>query len=300
MAFSFPKIIALAEESGIDYRVSSTYRAGAITKSGNISHHARGDAVDFGGFSQDRLAEYFMGLDTLEVFHKSEATGKWYGRSKGREVDEASHPTLVNDHRNHLHVAMSSEQVANVSASPDLLAMLPANMSSLPGPLSALPGPWTVSATVADVLRPIGMVGANVIDPNFWRRIGTGVLGGALIVVGVIFINRDRIARGANAAVGLVGGVANTAIQGAAFGVGAGATGGLGGRSNAPVSSVPVTAVPAPRPPAIGPGGGGQYAPVSPGGTYGVTTARGVAKRPASPLPGGGNPNRVSRKRKLP
>jgi hypothetical protein len=224
-----------------------------------------------------------MGLDTLEVFHYSKATGRWYGKSKGNAVSEATHQDLVNEHKDHLHVAMSSAQVSGTQTSNPLLGAL----SPAAGLLS---GPFDAAATLTDVMRPIGVVALNVASPLFWRRIGMGVVGVSLIGVGVLFLLRHRIESQAAKVASLVGGTANTAIQGMAFGLGAGkATGGFGGGGAAPKS-----APPGPYPPrrAINPPSNAPttavlpeaYAPVSAGGTYTVT-AVGRAKRPAAPLP---------------
>lgn len=282
--FSYPGIVELAKKSGLPYRVSSTFRPGAITRSGNVSHHAKGDAVDFGGYSQDALAAYFLGFDTLEVFHKSKATGRWYGSSKGKPTDEATHQDLVNEHIDHLHVAMSNAQVGSGAVSNPFLA---------PGAalVDAVRGPWDAAASVTDVLRPIGIVSANLANPQFWRRIGMGVVGGSLIMMGILFLMRRRIESTVGGAARLVGGTANTAIQGAAFGIGAGKAGGFGG--GAP-KSAPPSAPPGPYPPrrALPPSNAPvtavlpeAYAPVSAGGTYEVTSYKGRATRPAAPLP---------------
>lgn len=282
---TFPQIIELAKQSGIPYRVVSTYRPGARTKSGGKSWHASGDAVDFGGYNQDKLAAYFLAMDTLETFHKSNQTGVWYGSSKGNATDEASHKELVDDHRNHLHVAMSPAQVANVKSS-GLLGLL----SGIPGLPGGIPTPWSAAASVTDVLRPIGIAGANIINPRFWFRIGMGVLGAGLIIVGILYLNRRAIGGAAKTIGGAVGNLAGTAVQGAAFGAGAGVTGLVTPRK--PVSVAPVT-TPAPvrkgpRPPAINPPPNAPttsalppeiYAPTSPGGTYSVT-AVGRVKNP--------------------
>jgi hypothetical protein len=284
--FSYPGIIKLAKDSGLPNNPTSTFRPGAVTLRGNVSHHSKGDAVDFWGESQDALAAYFLGFDTLEVFHKSKATGRWYGSSKGKPVDEATHQDLVKEHINHLHVAMSSEQVkeAGVTGSNPLLGALSPGASILGG----LPGPFDAAAGIVDVLRPIGVVSFNLANPMFWRRIGMGAVGVSLIAIGIIFINRQRIANVGSAFTGAVGNLAGTAAQGAAFGVGAGATGGIGGK--APASAPPPRGPYPPRralPPSNAPTTAvlpEAYAPVSAGGTYTVT-AVGRAKRPSAPLP---------------
>jgi len=84
-------------------------------------------------------------------------------------------------------------------------------------------------------LKPleVAVVGAKiaktVADPRFWARIGMGVAGVWLILAGLVFMNRRPLIAAGGSIVQGVGTVANTAIQGAAFGFGAGKAGGLGG-----------------------------------------------------------------------
>lgn len=286
MAQTYPQIIELAKKSGLPYKVSSTFRLNAKTRSGKRSYHADGKAVDFGGHNQDALAAYFMGLSTLEVFHKSDATGTWYGTSNGQLTDESTHQDLVNEHRNHLHVAMSEDQVRDVKPS-GLVAGIQSGITSLIG------GVTNPAAGVVDVIRPVGIAAANVVNPKFWLRIGAGAVGVGLVVAGLAYWNRRPI----GAVVGKVGGaamdLAGTAIQGAAFGAGAGATSDIGKKKKAPVpvSGVPTTtpAKPPPRPPRMLPPSNAPttsvlppeiYAPVSAGGTYQVTSAKGRAPNP--------------------
>lgn len=113
MAYTYDQIIELARLSGIPFTVGSTLREGDRAKSGNLSWHHYGQAVDFMGESQDDLAKFFMAVPSLEILHQSKATGTWYGwnGSRGRPIDPAKNPDLVKEHENHLHVAMSPEQV---------------------------------------------------------------------------------------------------------------------------------------------------------------------------------------------
>jgi hypothetical protein len=170
--------------------------------------------------------------------------------------------------------------------------------SSALGVLSELPGPWSAGASVVDVLRPIGAVTTNLLNPHFWARIGSGLIGAGLVVAGLLYLNRGKI----HAVGSAVGSVASTVVQGAAFGAGAGATGGVSaGGSRKAVSAVPARIPRAPAPAnraAITPSTAVPVtAPLpefdrpstlnaqqSPGGTYSVYTGR--APRPTSKLPG--------------
>lgn len=152
------------------------------------------------------------------------------------------------------------------------------------GVLQELPGPWSVGADVADVLRPVGIAAYNVTSPKFWGRIGMGVLGAFLIVTGVLYLNRQNIMSVVSGVTRAVGNVGGTAVQGAAFGFGAGkAAPGIGAAATVPTSGTPVTSpMRTPRAPNAALGNepvtalvtsSGGYAPRSPGGTYTVTRA---------------------------
>lgn len=290
MAYTYPKIIQLAKDSGLPNNPTSTLRIGARTKRGNVSWHASGRAVDFWGASQDALAAYFLGMETLEVFHYSKATGRGYASSKGQVFDINTRPDLRDEHTDHLHVAMSEAQTASVQVSNPLTALLGGVG------MSNVPMPWDAAASVADVFRPFGIAGANLVNPNFWRRLATGAIGVTFIMIGIVLWSRRSIQSGTSAILGVGREAGMAAVQGYAFGRGAGG-GVVPAAPAAPVTAVPVkpkgpfpprkalpqAQVTAPLPPEI-------YAPQSTGGTYSVTTYRGTAKNPTQyQRPSGGS-----------
>lgn len=274
--FSYPKILSITDESGLPNNPTSTLRIGAKTLSGKVSYHAKGDAVDFWGESQDELARFWLGQPHREVFHKSLKTGEWYGSSNGQPVDAATHPELVKQHENHVHVAATNEDVGGAAL----------------GAVGSVLSPFGAAASLVDVFKPIGVVALNLASGSFWRRIGMGVVGSALVMAGLLFLLGRRL-EGKIAPI--IGGAANSALQGASFGFGAAKAGMGGAIGPAPASgggpsagpypprpgrralpSEPVTAVPTT---AVLPE---AYAPVSAGGTYSVT-AVGRATNPGSP-----------------
>lgn len=109
---AWEQIIEAAKRSGITYNVTSTVRD-------TNDHHGSGQAVDFGGYSQDALAEYFFSKPQyfLEIIHKSDATGKFYGVKNGRVVGESFYGSEVALHRNHLHTAATESQIRAFMAS---------------------------------------------------------------------------------------------------------------------------------------------------------------------------------------
>lgn len=205
---TFEQIIEIAQRSGIPNNPGSTMRPGAVTKSGNVSNHASGRAVDFIGHSQDALAEFFMRFPTLEVFHKSDATGKWYGSSKGKPVDEQTHQQLVADHRNHLHVAMSEEQVGPGSVLDMMrkgIAVAAGAAGTITGTLGKLiPNPANVTEAITNVGTAANSLAQSAMSmgrfaefatrlfmPTVQLRIYAGIFGAVSLLIGIWFISRE-------------------------------------------------------------------------------------------------------------
>lgn len=105
----FQSLIAAADSSGIPHSVTSTNRPGAITSTGNLSYHAQGKAVDFGGSPANlrSLFGYFErfagpGGTVSEQFYSPMGYGWDVGR---RLLNSQIAPSVVRDHYDHLHVA---------------------------------------------------------------------------------------------------------------------------------------------------------------------------------------------------
>ena len=205
---TFEQIIELAQRSGLPNNPGSTMRPGAVTKTGKVSYHASGRAVDFMGHSQDALASFFMRFPTLEVIHKSDATGVWYGTSNGKPIDEATHQQLVSDHRNHLHVAMSEEQTGPGSILDQMrkgIAAIGAGGQSLVGSLGriiAAPGNLTeavsnvgtAATSMATSVMSVGVVAEKLTHffmPTTQMRIYAGIFGAVAIIIGIWFLSRE-------------------------------------------------------------------------------------------------------------
>jgi TP901 family phage tail tape measure protein len=93
------KIVALVNASGIPHTFGNAYRPG------DPKWHGSGRAVDFMGYNQDRLAQFFMARESsvLELIHRS--SKRDYGVTRGHYN---AMPTQWPLHRNHLHVAMAN------------------------------------------------------------------------------------------------------------------------------------------------------------------------------------------------
>lgn len=176
MSFSYPGIIELARRSGIPNFPGSTYRPGATVAGGGRSWHAVGYAVDFMGFSQDALASYFMQFDTLEVIHRSRKTGKVYGSDNNVPYAPGSNEALLSQHENHLHVAMSPEQVAKAMAGGKL------SIGGLAGAAFKAANPLT---PLDEFLNTIEAPVKWLLDAQNRQRIATFIIGVILIFIGL-------------------------------------------------------------------------------------------------------------------
>ena len=94
------KILALVNSSGIPHHLVSGYRRG------DRLWHGSGRADDFGGFDQDRLARFFLQHQgqILEMIHRTSTRDYAYARGKNQGSFNES---LMNAHRDHLHIAMA-------------------------------------------------------------------------------------------------------------------------------------------------------------------------------------------------
>jgi TP901 family phage tail tape measure protein len=107
------KIVALVNASGIPHHFGNAYRPG------DPLWHGSGRAVDFMGFNQDRLAQFFLARQpqVLELIHRSKSRD--YGITRGH-YNAMPHQWPL--HRNHLHIAMKdggtiTEPVMGIGAS---------------------------------------------------------------------------------------------------------------------------------------------------------------------------------------
>jgi TP901 family phage tail tape measure protein len=107
------KILALVKGSGIPYEFGNSYRPG------DPLWHGSGRAIDFMGYNQDKLANFFMARQSqvLELIHRTK--NRDYGITRGH-YNAMPHQWPL--HRNHLHVAMKNggtitEPITGVGAS---------------------------------------------------------------------------------------------------------------------------------------------------------------------------------------
>jgi TP901 family phage tail tape measure protein len=107
------KILALVKASGIPYEFGNAYRPG------DPLWHGSGRAIDFMGYNQDRLANFFLARQSqvLELIHRTKSRD--YGITRGH-YNAMPHQWPL--HRNHLHIAMKNggtitEPVTGVGAS---------------------------------------------------------------------------------------------------------------------------------------------------------------------------------------
>lgn len=95
------RIVALVNASGIPHAFGNGYRPG------DPLWHGSGRAVDWMGFEQNRLAQFFLQRQgqILEMIHRTSARD--YAYTRGRNMGSFNEG-LMNAHRNHLHIAMDN------------------------------------------------------------------------------------------------------------------------------------------------------------------------------------------------
>lgn len=102
-------IIAYAEQAGVPYKVTSTWRPGAVTAAGNPSRHGRKLAVDFAGqapsIDSEALARIFKAFVPVEhklaelIYAGPQVA---YNVKAGKRVGKYAQAL----HHNHVHVAV--------------------------------------------------------------------------------------------------------------------------------------------------------------------------------------------------
>lgn len=143
-------IIAYAEQAGVPYKVTSTYRPGAITAGGNPSRHGRKLAVDFAGpepsLNSEALAVIFRAFIPVEhklnelIYAGPQAS---YNIKAGKRVGKYAQAI----HHNHVHVAVDPglvlAEVHPVVVVDSVIAPPPADdeREDMADPVDALPAP---------------------------------------------------------------------------------------------------------------------------------------------------------------
>jgi hypothetical protein len=91
-------ILNLVRSSGIPYSFGNSYR------DGDPLWHGGGRAIDFSGYNQDRLAQFFWNMRprVLELIHSTNSRN--YGISRGQP--DGMNAQLWAEHEDHLHIAM--------------------------------------------------------------------------------------------------------------------------------------------------------------------------------------------------
>lgn len=200
------EIIELARRSGIPNKPGSTHRPGAVTASGSPSWHASDNAVDFTGRNQDRLAQYFMGIPTMEVIHHSDATGHNYATSEGKPFELRG--PLLQQHRDHLHVAMTESQarkalgvasgaaagVGGFMAGADIAGLPPLPFLNPGTSMQALTnigqGMQNLATGAARVGELAGLVSRIFLPSNAIRAVAL-FFGIVFILIGILFLARE-------------------------------------------------------------------------------------------------------------
>jgi hypothetical protein len=142
------RIMMLVRNSGIPYSFGNAYRPG------DPKWHGSGRAVDFMGYNQDRLAQFFMGMQPriLELIHRTNRGD--YAVTRGRRT---SMPTQLPLHRNHLHVAMDNGGELMPGWNPPIY-----NGTGRPEPVTPAPVMDDVIELLGDLIEAVKGDGARV------------------------------------------------------------------------------------------------------------------------------------------
>jgi len=144
-------IIAYADQAGVPYKVTSTWRPGAITAAGNPSRHGRKLAVDFAGLvpglDSEALARIFRAFVPVEhklnelIYAGPQVT---YNVKAGKRVGKYAQAI----HHNHVHVAVDPgvilAAVKPVVVVDSVVAAAPADTDGredMAEPVDAMPAP---------------------------------------------------------------------------------------------------------------------------------------------------------------
>lgn len=113
MSMSYAEIIKFEKTSGIPgISVSSTYRPGSVSNSGNADYHSKGEAVDFTGSptALAQLAAWFKRFTPNLLEEIYSGPGATYVKN-GQPVAASYYASELSGHKTHVHIAMSPSGV---------------------------------------------------------------------------------------------------------------------------------------------------------------------------------------------
>lgn len=176
---SYPDIIKFEQMSGIPgISVSSTYRAGSRSNSGNLDYHSQGEAVDFTGSPSAlaALAAWFKRFTPNLLEEIYSGPGAAYVKN-GRVVPSSFYASELSGHTTHVHIAMSPAGVKAAEGG-GLSGAAAAVGSALPA------GSASVSA---DVTAALGSAVAPLVTgvQGIAFKVGFAGLGLGLVVMGL-------------------------------------------------------------------------------------------------------------------
>ncbi len=161
------------------------------------SRHETGDAVDLGG---DK--DWAFGKLQRHGFTRPVRGEDWHfehplTREAPRGGSDTRHLDVIMDLAREMADATGTDVEAAAAA---LNAGGGGSSISLPGIPVTVPSPGKVTDVVGDglgfITDPLAAVGALIgvlLDPGFWRRVGLGMAGAALVLMGLVMISRDSL-----------------------------------------------------------------------------------------------------------
>lgn len=165
---SYLSIEAFANRSGIPHTVVSDFRPGSITITGNVSYHARGNAVDFGSSkaNMQAFAGWWEGFAPyiLELIHSG---GKGYFVHNGVSNYKYS-SAVVNQHYDHVHVAITNSGLAAAGASGGVPASALIPLQTLSGGVKQGAG-CAIPAGMVSLIGGSGIWGMTELAQWIWH-----------------------------------------------------------------------------------------------------------------------------------
>lgn len=163
------EIIRFAERSGVAFKVSSSFRKGAITSTGNQSYHSMNRAVDFGGDLPGIFNAFLRIASQLKELIYTPAGGK---QIKNGSPHMFSGGTIKEDHYDHVHVALARGAILGQAREDHVAQIAPAGAWRVwaedeTGGESYIPlHPSKRDRSLAVLRQTAGLMGMLVVDPR--------------------------------------------------------------------------------------------------------------------------------------
>lgn len=159
-------------------RLTSAYRSGSITATGNLSYHARGMAIDIAGPEMPKYFEWIKANypNSKEIIYSPAGSRQvWNGKEH-----LYSEPTK-SDHYDHVHWAATSLGEAAQGGSGGSAPVSGSGSATADNPL------------IPDEMEALYSFYQFVSDPKMWLRVGIAIGGGILLIIVFLAMSKNRV-----------------------------------------------------------------------------------------------------------